>query len=33
MRSSGHMKLVVEKNGELLDYLYQKLEMSKKRIK
>ena len=27
------MKLVVEKNGELLDYLYQKLEMPKKRIK
>lgn len=27
------MKLIVEKNGELLDYLYQKLDMPKKRIK
>ena len=29
----GHMKLVVEKEGELLDYLYQHLDMPKKRIK
>ena len=27
------MKLIVEKDGELLDYLYSKLDMPKKRIK